>query len=59
MQKSVRPEQNPRTTEKKINGITFVVTVAQGQNASGTLIEKQKKLILETARMRQEELSEK
>ena len=54
MQETAIAEQYPRTTEKKIAGITYVVTVDQGKNASGTLKEKLKKLILQSARMKQE-----
>ena len=54
MQKTAITEHNPRTAEKKIAGITYVVTVDQGQNVSGTLKEKLRKLILQSARMKQE-----
>ena len=59
MQETAIAEQYPRTTEKKIAGVTYVVTTAPGRNASGTLKEKLKKLILESAHRNREELSEK
>ena len=47
-----------RVTEKKIAGVTYVVSVEQGQNAREPLKTKLKKIILETARSEKEDLSE-
>lgn len=47
-----------RITERKIAGVTYVVTVEQGQNARETLKAKLKKIILETARSEKEKFSE-
>ena len=47
-----------RVTEKKIAGVTYVVSVEQSQNAREPLKTKLKKIILETARSEKEELSE-
>ena len=47
-----------RVIEKKIGGVTYVVSVEQGQNAREPLKEKLKKIILETARSEKNDLSE-
>ena len=47
-----------RVIEKKIAGVTYVVSVEQSQNARETLKTKLKKIILETARSEKEDLSE-
>ncbi len=47
-----------RVIEKKIAGVTYVVSVEQGQNAREPLKTKLKKIILETARSGNNDLSE-
>ncbi len=47
-----------RVTEKKFAGVTYVVSVEQGQNAREPLKTKLKKIILETARSGNNDLSE-
>ena len=47
-----------KVTEKKIAGVTYVISVEQGQNAREPLKTKLKKIILETARSEKEDLSE-
>ena len=47
-----------RVIEKKIGGVTYVVSVEQSQNAREPLKTKLKKIILETARSEKNDLSE-
>ena len=58
MSTQAKDEKETRTTEMKISGVTYVVTVGQSDHARETLKTKLEKLILDTARKERKDLSE-